>query len=104
MPTRSESSSSADVTSPASPARGPALGAEYLMPAAALVGLLVIWEVAVRLFRVPTFVLPAPSLIVGAAWEHRAHLPGHTWATLWVTLAGFGISIAVGVPLAFVIV
>ena len=104
MPTRSESSSSADVTSPASPAEGPALGAEYLMPAAALVALLVIWEVAVRLFKVPTFVLPAPSLIVGAAWEHRVHLPGHTWATLWETLAGFGLSIAVGVPLAVVIV
>src|SRR6266540_3732389 len=107
MPTRSETSSSAAVTSPAryassvsektprevmdavrapaSPAqsapggrfgrgakppsefsRGPALGAEYLMPAAALVALLVIWEVAVRLFRVPVFVLPAPSLVVGA--------------------------------------
>src|SRR5437867_7776047 len=103
MPTRSETSSSAAVTSP-SLAEGPALGAEYLMPAAALVALLVLWEVAVRLFNVPTFVLPAPSLIVGAAWEHRVHLPGHTWATLWETLAGFGLSIAVGVRLAVVIV
>ena len=74
------------------------------MPAAALVALLVLWEVAVRLFNVPTFVLPAPSLIARAAWEHRVYLPGHTWATLWETLAGFGLSIAVGTPVAVLLV
>ena len=103
MPTRSESLSSADVTSASPPARGPALGAEYLAPTAALVALVVLWELAVRLFNVPNFVLPAPSKIAVAAWEHRAHLPGHTWATLWETLAGFGLSMAVGIPLAVVI-
>jgi NitT/TauT family transport system permease protein len=104
MPTRFESLSSADVSSPASPAKAPALGAEYVMPAATLLALLAIWELAVRLFNVPTFVLPAPSVIAREGWAHRVHLPGHTWATLWETLAGFGLSIAVGVPLAVLIV
>jgi NitT/TauT family transport system permease protein len=78
-------------------------GREYLLPLATFVVLLLVWEMGVRTFRVPTFVLPAPSAIALAAWEARAQLPGHTWATLWESLAGFGLSIAIGVPLAVLI-
>ncbi len=79
------------------------LGAEYLLPVATLALLVLLWEVAVRLFKVPTFVLPAPSLIAKEGWAHRAHFPRHTWTTLWEALAGFGLSIAIGVPLAVLI-
>jgi NitT/TauT family transport system permease protein len=75
----------------------------YLLPAAAFVALVVLWELACDVFRISTWVLPAPSHIAAEAWAHRAQLPGHTWRTLWETLAGFGLSIVVGVPLAAVI-
>jgi NitT/TauT family transport system permease protein len=101
MQTRSESLSS--VAAPAPPAKARAFGTEYLLPAATLGVLVVAWEAAVRLFNVPVFVLPPPSLIVSEAWVAREHLPGHTWTTLWETLAGFGLSIAVGVPMAVAI-
>ncbi len=103
MPTRSEPLSSVAAPPASAPTRARALGAEYLWPAATLVVLVLLWELAVRLFKIPKFILPAPSLIAAEAWAHRAQLPGHTWATLWETLAGFGLSIAVGVPLAVVI-
>jgi NitT/TauT family transport system permease protein len=104
MQTQSETLSSVAVTPAPAPGSAGVLGREYLLPAATLVVLVVLWEVAVRLFKIPTFVLPPPSLIATEAWAHRVHLPGHTWATLWETLAGFGLSIAVGVPLAVLIV
>lgn len=101
--TRSETLSSIAAASPSAAARARALATEYLLPAAALVVLVLLWELAVPLFKIPKFVLPPPSLIAAEAWAHRAQLPGHTWTTLWETLAGFGLSIAVGVPLAVLI-
>lgn len=103
MPTRSETLSSVAAARPSAPARVRALGAEYLLPAVALAVLVLLWELAVGLFKIPKFVLPAPSLVASEAWAHRAQLPAHTWTTLWETLAGFGLSIGVGVPLAVLI-
>ncbi len=76
---------------------------EYLTPVATLVALLAIWEASVRLFDIPSILLPAPSHIAAEGWGAREHLPGHTLATLWETLAGFGLSVLVGVPLAVLI-
>lgn len=103
MPTRSETSSSVAARPVSAPARPRALATEYVLPASTLVVLVVAWEAAAHLFRIPSWVLPAPSHIAAEAWAHRAQLPGHTGRTLWETLAGFGLSIVVGVPLAAVI-
>lgn len=75
-----------------------------LLPAGVLLGALVVWEITWRLFNVPRFVVPLPSGIIAETWEWRLYLLGHSWVTLYETLAGFGLSIAVGVPLAVVIV
>jgi len=102
---------------------------DYLVPTAALVGVLVLWEAATRAFHIPNFIMPAPSAIVGEGWEWRYRFLDHTWVTLyetlggftptridsvkppsvsWVTLyetlGGFTLSILVGVPLAVLIV
>jgi NitT/TauT family transport system permease protein len=103
MSTRSEISSSEVVTAPAPRASAWSAGSEYALPALALVGLVVLWEIAVWLFRIPRFALPPPSAILAEAWAQRAQLPGHTWTTLWETLAGFALSVAIGVPLAVLI-
>lgn len=99
MQTRSEGSFSDTAAQDESERlQGPVV--EYLLPIATLVALLLLWELGVRVFRIPTFVLPAPSAIALEAWAARARLPAHTWTTLWESLAGFGLSIAIGVPLA----
>src|SRR5262249_38712361 len=59
---------------------------------------------ATRAFHVPRFVMPAPSDILAAGWEWRSHFLVHVWVTLYETLGGFALSIAVGVPLAVLIV
>jgi len=48
--------------------------------------------------------VPAPLGIIQETWEWRWRLLGHTWVTLYETLAGFGLSIAVGTPLAVMLV
>jgi NitT/TauT family transport system permease protein len=70
-------------------------------PALTFVGLIAIWEAASRLLEIPSFLLPAPSAIVVAAFD----LPltvwlGHIWATLKVALMGYAAAIAISIPLA----
>lgn len=75
-----------------------------LVPSAVLLGTLIAWEIVWRIFNVPRFVVPLPSGIVAETWEWRWRLLGHSWVTLYETLAGFGFSIAVATPLAVAIV
>ena len=76
-----------------------------LMPALILsVAVLVVWEAVIRLFKIPTFVLPAPTAIVeslGANWRALAFA---SQATALEVLFGFVLSAVVGVAVALVIV
>jgi NitT/TauT family transport system permease protein len=75
-----------------------------LLPAGVMIGIVIVWELVYRVFRIPTFVVPAPFGIIAETWEWRWRLLGHTWVTLYETLAGFALSIVVGTPLAVIIV
>jgi NitT/TauT family transport system permease protein len=77
---------------------------EILIPAATLLVVLLAWEAATRAFRIPRFIMPAPSAILGEGWAWRYRFVEHTWVTLYETLGGFALSMAVGVPLAVLIV
>lgn len=75
--------------------------ADRFAPWLALLVLLLVWEAACRLLKLPSFVLPSPSAILAAtqkvgfgAWAE------HIFATLRVTLMGYGLSILIGIPLA----
>lgn len=74
-----------------------------LTTAATFLVVLLAWEGAVRLFAIPSFLLPAPSAIFTA---FGAIGPGrwaaHVWATLRVAVMGFGLAICVAIPLAMV--
>jgi len=39
---------------------------DRIAPAAAFVGLLLLWEATVRLLAIPSFLLPAPSVVMQA--------------------------------------
>src|SRR5262249_47532139 len=65
---------------------------------------LLVWELAVDLAGIPRYVLPAPSDIWASMVAHAGSLLGHSWVTLLETLAGFGVSLAIGIPLAVLIV
>ncbi|MCX7693837.1 MAG: ABC transporter permease [Tepidimonas taiwanensis] len=74
---------------------------ERLSPLILLVALVVLWEAVTRGFAVSEFIFPSPSRIWEQAVEHHTTILGHAWRTFWVTMAGFGIAIVVGVLLGF---
>jgi NitT/TauT family transport system permease protein len=76
----------------------------YLLPIASLVGMLVLWEAACKLLSVPAFIVPTPSAVLTESWGARGRFLDNTWVTLYETLAGFGLSIVIGVPLAVALV
>jgi NitT/TauT family transport system permease protein len=69
-----------------------------------LIALLVLWEIACRGFQVPSFLVPAPSDIGARLYEKRDLYLGHTWITLYETLAGFALAVVIGVIAAALIV
>ncbi len=68
-----------------------------------LVATLVIWQALCSAFNVSEFVFPSPARIWSQMVEFRGVIAGHAWRTFWVTMAGFGIAIVVGVMLGFLI-
>jgi len=76
-----------------------------ILPALVLsAGVLVLWELSIRLFKVPTFVLPAPTAIVTALGANWRALAVASQATALEVLFGFVLSAVVGVLVALVIV
>jgi len=72
----------------------------YISLIAFLVVLLA-WEGACRLMKIPQYVLPAPSVIAAAVGDiGLARWLEHTLATLSVALMGFAVAIALALPLA----
>lgn len=57
---------------------------------------LALWELLVRLFGVPTFLLPGPLAIVRALWKSRALLLEHAAPTAAEALIGFCCAAAAG--------
>ncbi len=67
------------------------------------IGLFVIWEVACRLFSIPEYFLPPPTVILAAFGEFKNALWNNSLQTLWTTLVGFGIAICFGMVLGLII-
>jgi NitT/TauT family transport system permease protein len=76
-----------------------------LLPALALsAAVLVIWEAAIRLFQVPTFVLPAPTAIIASLIAHWRQLAVAAQSTSLEVAFGFVLSAVVGIAVALLIV
>jgi NitT/TauT family transport system permease protein len=68
------------------------------------VAVIVLWEIAIDLFKVPLFVLPAPSDIAAALRANASVLASATLVTAKEVLIGFVLAVVVGVALALLIV
>lgn len=64
---------------------------------------LLLWQLLCSAFDVSEFVFPSPWRIGEQIVEFRGEILKHAWRTFWVTMAGFGIAIVVGVLLGFLI-
>ncbi len=69
-----------------------------------LLGAVLVWEGACRLFHVPSFLVPPPSLVLVKLSAKTALFLSHSWVTLVETLGGFAVGVVVGVTAAAVIV
>lgn len=75
---------------------GPALGLMAVV--------LLVWELMIRIFNVPNFVLPAPTAIVQSLIDSRGQLLSAARFTAAEVLLGFVLAAATGIVVALVIV
>jgi NitT/TauT family transport system permease protein len=76
----------------------------WAYPAGSLLICVLIWDLSVRLFDVPSYLVPAPEAVAQLLYQRFPFLLAHAWVTTLETVLGFLLSIAVGVPLALAIV
>jgi NitT/TauT family transport system permease protein len=72
-------------------------------PFALLVAVIVVWEAVSRIFKIPEFVLPAPSTIVSTLIAHQRDLGYAAFVTAREVLWGFVLSGIIGAGVALVI-
>ncbi len=68
-----------------------------------LIAVITLWQIICSAFAISDFIFPSPLSIWTSFWEFKEVIAGHAWRTYWVTMAGFGIAIVVGVLLGFVV-
>ena len=68
-----------------------------------LVAVFALWQFVCVAFNVSEFIFPSPLRIWTQMVEYRDIIAAHAWRTYWVTMAGFGLAIVVGVLLGFLI-
>ena len=68
-----------------------------------LVVTLLLWQGVCWALNVSEFIFPSPLRIAQQLGEFKGEIAKHAWRTYWVTMAGFGLAIVVGVLLGFLI-
>jgi NitT/TauT family transport system permease protein len=77
--------------------------AERFAPIVLAAILLACWQIAVPLFGLSEFVLPTPTAIAAELFHDFGLLMGETYFTLIEIVAGFGLAVLVGLPIALAI-
>ncbi len=75
----------------------------WALPLATLAALVGIWHVSTIVFGWPKFLVPKPADVANALVDERGYLPRQFGTTLVETLEGYGLAIAVAVPMAVLI-
>ena len=88
---------------PAVTARLRTLAVRYGPAAVTFVLFVLLWEGGVRLFNIPLYLLPPPSLVIVYIVTHQALFVSSTLETLRLVVEGFGISIMLGIPLGILL-
>ncbi len=78
------------------------MSARRWLPVATLLGLLVGWELLVRIAQIPRYTLPAPSLVAQTLWLNFDSLAGSWWFTLKITFGALALGCVGGILIAAV--
>lgn len=76
---------------------------ETYAPILTLIAILAVWELAVVLFQIRPFILPAPSAIYLSIIKYWDGILVNAWVTLRSTLIGFGFAVIGGVAIGVAI-
>ncbi|MBS0448472.1 MAG: ABC transporter permease [Proteobacteria bacterium] len=71
-----------------------------LRPVWLLIVLVVAWDVVIRLFKIPPYLIPTPESVIGQLVKEWPMLWRESLPTLYATLGGFVASAVIGVPIA----
>lgn len=67
-------------------------------------GTMLLWEICVRLLRVPEFLIPPPSVVFLEFAKNPGFYFSNASSTLWVSVAGFGVAVLAGLVLSIAII
>src|SRR5580658_3172201 len=79
------------------------LQAAWIRPLLLLIVLIGSWDLAIRIFHIPPYQIPAPIDVVKSLWSDWPELLAEAWPTTYATLAGFLLSALFGIPVAMLI-
>jgi NitT/TauT family transport system permease protein len=94
---------SASTSGPMDQATGGIRLQKALTPVAGVLFFLAAWQVGVMVYKVPSYLLPAPTEIAQTFVSEFPRLLQHGWVTTYEMLLGYALAVAIAVPLAVAI-
>ena len=76
---------------------------QWSRPFLLIIVMLVLWDILIRAFKIPPYLIPTPLDVVGQLWKEWPMLMSQAAPTTWATLGGFVLSVLIGVPVAMMI-
>ena len=76
---------------------------EAARPLILIVAVFVLWELVIRVFRIPPYLIPTPWTVAKMLVAEWPRLWRESLYTRYATLGGFALSILLGIPIAMVI-
>ena len=79
------------------------LNSRWVWPLLLVIGIVALWDLAIRFFHVPAYLVPTPLQVMGQMVAEWPMLLRESLPTLYATVGGFAASVVIGVPLAMLI-
>lgn len=79
------------------------INAPWLRPLILMLVLVVLWDLAIRIFQIPQYLIPKPWAVLEQMWLEGPMLLSESLVTTYATLGGFFLSIIFGIPIAMLI-
>ncbi|WP_194864700.1 ABC transporter permease [Alloalcanivorax profundimaris] len=76
----------------------------WTLPCVSLAALLVGWQLLVRGLDIQEWILPAPTAVGSTALDWHTELFAHGWVTLYETVLGFLVAVAIALPISVLVV
>src|SRR6516225_2427417 len=75
----------------------------WLKPLFSLILIIAVWDLSIRIFKIPPYQIPAPAGVVDALKDGWQELLAQAWPTTYATICGFLLSALFGIPCAMLI-